>query len=387
MAGIKCRNMMYEQQLAYLPYPDVDKLYKAIEDKVDPQRFALAVHDKDTDDKGNPVTSHVHVMMEFDNPRSIKRIAGLIGDKEQQIAKWNNNSDNGFAYLVHRTANAKHKYQYSPADVKANFNYADELEIIQKKADKKECAGGINHLLNDMYDGKKTKADVEKLITGAVYGKHKRKLDDVEAKRLQKEAESFRKNMIDNGLTTRVIWIYGETGTGKTSLALKIVKQENRPYYLGGSTKDCFQAYNGEHTIIMDEFRFGVMAYSDLLKMTDPHAESVMIPARYHDKYLAADLIIFTSPFSPKDYYDECLIKGRKQNTLNPYIDKFEQLERRIALTLYVDQASIYLSKFDPDTNMYQIVPSVSVPNEFSSSARQTSTTANAVEIFHNTLG
>ena len=70
MANIKCRYMMYEQQLAYLPYADVDELYEAIKKKVKPARFALIVHDKDVDDKGNPVEPHVHVVVIFENARS-----------------------------------------------------------------------------------------------------------------------------------------------------------------------------------------------------------------------------------------------------------------------------------------------------------------------------
>mgnify|MGYP002508974426 CR=1 FL=1 len=55
-----------------LPYKTVDDLYTAIESKATPKKMAMITHDKDTDDKGQPAAPHVHVMMAFDNARSLK---------------------------------------------------------------------------------------------------------------------------------------------------------------------------------------------------------------------------------------------------------------------------------------------------------------------------
>ena len=67
-------------------------------------------------------------------------------------------------------------------------------------------------------------------------------------------------------------------------------------YYLSGSDRDYFQDYNGEHCVILDEFRPDKITYSDLLKMLDNNRFDVSAPARYHDKKILADLIVITSP-------------------------------------------------------------------------------------------
>lgn len=47
--------MMYEQQLAHLPpsIKDLDGLFRLIEDVLEPDRFAVILHDKDLNERGN----------------------------------------------------------------------------------------------------------------------------------------------------------------------------------------------------------------------------------------------------------------------------------------------------------------------------------------------
>ena len=387
MAAIKCKNMMYEQQLAHLPYKTVDDLYTAIESKATPKKMAMITHDKDTDDKGQPAAPHVHVMMAFDNARSLKNIAKTIGDKEQYINAWNDKASNGFAYLVHKTDKAKDKYQYAPSDVRANFNYIDELakitQNVQKaKAGKAKSRSKIDEYLDEIYDGTLTKKDVENKITGSEYAKYKKQIEDVDAKRLEKEAEEYRKKMREENRRIRIYWIYGPTETGKTSLAKELARKENRDYFISGSTRDVFQDYNGEHTIILDELRPKVIPYADLLRITDPYAERVYAPARYHDKCLAADLIIITTPYSPVKFYQDMSVSGM----VNKIEDTFWQMERRITLTLFVDQNAFYPAEFDSFKQEYKINTNQKFPNKYSKSARVVQGTSSTAELFNELM-
>ena len=72
---MKTRAMMYEQQLDHLPRL-VDEMYRRIE-TLAPKRYAGIVHDSDTTDAGRPAAAHLHVMMEFQNPRSIASRSSL----------------------------------------------------------------------------------------------------------------------------------------------------------------------------------------------------------------------------------------------------------------------------------------------------------------------
>lgn len=389
---IRCRHMMYEQQLSHLPYKDADDLYRAVESKLKPDKFAMITHGMDTGDK------HIHLMMSYKNARSIKNVAGIIGDKEQYIEAWDNKSGNGYAYLVHRTKNARAKYQYDPSEVRANFDYVKELAEITKNVEKASAKknGGKNTMeeyLNKIYNGEITKDEVEGQITGSEYAKYKKQMEDVDAKRLQKAAIAFRRNMVQEGIPARIYWLCGNTGTGKSSLAKELARQENRPYFISGSTKDMFQDYKGEHTIILDEFRPGTLPYADLLKITDPFAEKVFAPSRYHDKYLAADLIIITTPFLPNVYYEELC---RVDNSLNKAVDDFGQLQRRITATFYLSKNLIYKAK-DEDEQEYayidnviryatQIMDKNSYPNPFSKTARASSITVNTVDLLHDLM-
>ena len=48
------KNMMYEQQVKYLPAQTIDNLVDMIENKLKPKKYAVILHDKDTDDNGTP---------------------------------------------------------------------------------------------------------------------------------------------------------------------------------------------------------------------------------------------------------------------------------------------------------------------------------------------
>lgn len=363
------RAMMYAQQPQYAPYKDVDSLYDAIETKLKPKRFAVILHDKDVDDKGQPEAPQLHAMLEFENARHVRAVAKALGDKPQYLQIWDAGISNGFSYLVHRTEKAKNKYQYNPDEVKANFDYAAELERIAKQVNKAKSGkkgGKVDTLLNELYSGSIRKKDVEEQITGSEYGKNCRKIEDVEAKRLQQEAEEFNRKRIEAGKPVVVIWIWGYSGTGKTSLAIDKAKQAGTPYYITGSTRDIFQRYKGEHTIIFDEFRPKSMEYEDLLRIIDPYSVAPMAPARYHDKYLACDLFIFTSPYSPSGYYNEKFPTWWEENS----VDSFEQLHRRISLALYLDEDYIYLAKYNTHTKEYEKDENIKVKNTYSKSAR-----------------
>ena len=123
---VRCRNMMYSQLLRYLPAGTIDQLVKLLE-KMEPKKYALIVHDSDVNVLGRPVDVHVHVMLSFENARSINSIAKALGDKPQFIEMWKGKVENGYAYLIHTTKYSINNHQYSPTDVIANFNYQEEM--------------------------------------------------------------------------------------------------------------------------------------------------------------------------------------------------------------------------------------------------------------------
>lgn len=355
--------MMYTQQIAHLPLKTPEAVY-ATAMKLDPEKIAMIVHDHDIADNGQPATDHLHMMMQFKNPRSLASVAKALGDQPQYIASWPAGVQNGFSYLIHRTDGARSKYQYAPDDVKANFDYGALMQSVETDVMRAQKHANIKILLNDLRDGKIDKETLEGELSGAEYARAKRQIEDVDALRLRMQAKDWREQQNKNGTLVRTIWLFGPQGVGKTRLAKEIAEKEHRPYFVSGSTRDIFQAYAGQHTLILDEFRPESMPYQDLLRITDPNAlkAEAMAPSRYNDKALACDLIIITSPYDPYKYY---LAKAAKDG-MRADIDSFGQLHRRITLAMDMRQDKMFVANYDEWGQRYVPDLSTSKPNGYS---------------------
>ena len=82
--------------------------------------------------------------------------------------------------------------------------------------------------------------------------------------------------------------------------------------------------------------------YEYLLKLIDPYNYSVNAPSRYYDKALTAHTIFITSPFSPKELYNE-MTRGRKK------ADGFDQFQRRLTKVIHMTEDSIYDTLFNQE--------------------------------------
>ena len=79
---------------------------------------------------------------------------------------------------------------------------------------------------------------------------------------------------------------------------------------------------------------------NDLLKMLDPFGENPKAPSRFFDKSLMVDVFIITSPYSPKQFYDE-IFKRKKT------IDSFKQLQRRISYVQFMSSDYFEMQEYD----------------------------------------
>ena len=355
----RAKNIMYQQQLSHLPFADINELAEAIKTRLQPKRYAIILHDKDYNPCGTPKAPHIHAMLSFDNARQLTAIAKALNDNEQSVTAWRGNSNNGYAYLCHRTREAKAKYQYNPDEVICNFDYHKFLNEVAKELAENKQTSSIKSLLDMLYNGDISKADVEDQLSGSQYARYHRQIDDVYAKRLKNLAEQFMADMKAENRSVQVVWLYGESGTGKTSLAIEFAEKKGQPYFVTGSTRDIFQNYNGEHTLIIDELRPDVINYPDLLRILDPFGVAANLPSRYHDKALACDLIIITTPFSPFDFYSRSFsldrISPRERNDIYA-TDSFDQLYRRLSLIILVDDYYIHPVEFNSVTCCFDYV-------------------------------
>jgi len=117
---------------------------------------------------------------------------------------------------------------------------------------------------------------------------------------------------------TSGIWLYGETGCGKSHAAFRDFTPENY-YVLNLGDKGWWEGYKQQHTVIINEFR-GQIAYGELLDLLDKYPKSV--PRRGREPLpFTSKRIIITSSLPPDEVYHNLSIN-----------DSLQQLKRRLKI-------------------------------------------------------
>lgn len=345
------RQFMFVQDLTHLKIKPTE--LKEILEKSGAEKWAFILHDKDSKDDSDGildengtvgtlskegeeqaqspstnthkplVRQHFHVVLKFENAHTISSVAKLFKDEEQYVEVWKGKIENAWSYLLHRTNGAKSKFQYSPQDVVSNFDFAKEIKKIEEKV--KQSKSNINEQIQSYTDGEITKEQLIERIGVWEFAKRKKTLDAVEQVLEVRRQSAWLKEF--EGKKCLVVWIWGASGTGKTTKAKQLFEVGNYPYTILGSSNDPFQPYScieekGKN-IILDDLRPNSLSYADLLKVLDPFQHDKMGPSRYHDKPLTLEKIVITTPYSPEEFFNAT--KG-----IDPLIDKYDQLERRI---------------------------------------------------------
>ena len=377
-------NMMVEQQICHLGM-SLDE-YKDKVKTLGASRFATVVHDRDTKTDGAPVEPHVHTALHFSNAREISAVAKKLGLPPQYVNKWDGDQEALFAYLCHRTSGAKARFQYEPADVEANFDYASWLAKVEaryKAADSSlsiPLLGGseekVDAVLNALYAGDLTEKEAGELLTGSEYGNNSRALKDVIAAAELRSAERWREERKDVPLT--VLWLYGPSYSGKSHLAIELAARRG-DYYVSRSRRDPWAEYHPTmHSVVLDDLRPDSMDYVDLLKCLDPNSlrEGASGAARYRDRPLACDFIVITTPFTPLEFW-EAAVKPRYRA-----IDGLDQLHRRLTTVISMDQRRYRAVSFDSAKGVYRAVRGTSRKNIYAARGRTEPTAKKARDAF-----
>lgn len=325
--AIRARQFMYTQDLDHLPFKK-EKL-KEILEKSSAEEWAYILHDKDTNEKGEKIRPHFHVIMKFKDAKTISRIAKLFNDRQEYIEVWRNSINNGYSYLIHETSNAKNKHHYDPSEVISSFDFETRIKQIRKKV-AKPSKKDIDNLIDDYSNEILTKEELQEKIGVLEMAKHKTLLDHIEDILAYKKHQQFLQDF--KGQKCKTYWIYGESGIGKTKMVREILEELHpNNFRILGSQRDHFQEYRGEEFIVINDLRPRDYEYGQLLTLLDPWEIDKMAPARYHDKYLNARAIYITTPYSPIAFYQGAVIA-------NGLIDSFEQLNRRI-ITIHLTKS------------------------------------------------
>lgn len=119
-----------------------------------------------------------------------------------------------------------------------------------------------------------------------------------------------------------VIWIYGDSGAGKSKLADELV--ENGDVYEKDDTK-WWDGYDAHDIVVMDDFRDSNMRLNGLLKLLDRYAHRVEQKGTF--RQMLAKKMIITSIRHPRDMYRKCAEVDQ---------EPIQQLLRRIDKIIHV---------------------------------------------------
>ena len=317
---------------------DMDKLSEILKAKSHViNNYAYIIHDKDlytkADESRNPKhkagefkPAHIHLVLKFERsqPQKTKYICKWFNLGENFVSKINGTFDDAILYLAH--LNAPDKSQYDVKDITANFD-------IQEAVDNANSKDKLGDIIDRILSGeireynKTTKIDTRLLV----YPDSLRLIENA----FKVRAEYLLSTQSERNTTC--IYICGQAGAGKTTLAKKIADTHNMDYFVSSGSNDVLDGYCQQPCIILDDIRPSALGLSDLLKLTDPHTPC-SVKSRYKNKYVNCELIILTSVLKIDEFY---------HNVFEHEDEPINQLKRRCKFYIKMDYDFIKIREWN----------------------------------------
>lgn len=224
--------------------------------------------------------------------------------------------------------NPRNKNGFTLKWIKENLN--SKMDVRKCKGTHKQCIAYVSksdtRVDGPWHLGEYAERDAQ-VAGGKQSGeKHKAKLLDIKEKidagatdqelwqtdfelmsRAHKSFNAYRSSLKQNQrkTTTKVLVMYGPSGTGKSHTANNIGQANGGAYWLrkpadGGI--DWWDNYNGEPVVIIDEF-YGWLPFDTLLRLCDKYPYLVNTKGSFVP--FVAKLIIITSNKPPREWYSE----------------------------------------------------------------------------------
>ena len=348
---MRCKHYWFSVTEEYVKENNI-KIFDVVDRYKSIKKWAVILHDKDTytykeelenpeHKEGTKKPNHYHIYCHFgDQSLDHKYFAEMFGDNEHSVKRIETTAANCLLYFVHGTADAiaEGKYPYEWSEVRHSSNWFPEVVTEQER-------------FIGNFDSFSYKEQIEK-IHQIKDVRERIKMQEVLDKALATELK-YRATFIDRFI--QVMFISGESGTGKTTFARQFVEKLNYfdivpeqfwrkkstsnekrfrhlDYGVSGSSNDVFENYKGEDVYILDDMRDDSLSFTDLLKFLDNHTNSP-VKSRFVNKCFVGVMLIITSKQPLSQWYRK---EGLTDSTLL-------QLYRRISNYVIVQKDNIKL--------------------------------------------
>lgn len=317
------------QQLEYMSQEDVEAGldHNAVQD------YAYILHDKDVHEDGTPVAPHWHIMIRFKRPVQTESLCKWFGIKSNMIGYILGTFGDAVAYLTHR--NKPEKYQYLDEEIKSNYDFKVEVE---KALSKKKTSQRKEEIIELIRSGIVREYNYTEYITALEYDKFKRAIDN---------AFTYRRDTLKSlDRHMNVIYIYGGSGTGKTTYAKQLAINKGLSCYISSGSNDPLDGYKGQDCLILDDIRPGDFLLSDFLKILDNNTQST-VKSRYKNKLLECQYLIVTTSFDIPVFFD-LLLDSEGESV--------KQMERRCTLKIQMNTSTMTTYVYQPVSGKYKKV-------------------------------
>lgn len=270
------------------------------------KKWAYILHDKDD------TAPHYHIYLNFGSSGvDTAQVGAWFGLQESQVSRVKGRATDMLLYLTHGNDSQKNKYQYSPSEVVANFDFETEIKNAQILGDFEHYSYAQQlEYVNSLPLSEKTKAFTQL-----------RKLWELRCQVLA----------LNTDRQVEVVFICGKGGTGKTYYAKKLLKSLGYDYCISSSSNDPFQDYMGQRAIILDDLRDRAFEFEDLLKILDNNTSS-SVRSRFTNKVFNGDMIVVTSSVPLNYWYKDYQYRG---------YDALVQLYRRISCYVKMTETEV----------------------------------------------
>lgn len=278
------------------------------------KKWAYILHDKDE------TAPHYHIYLNFGSSSvDTKYVAEWFGLQESCVNKVKGRSVDMLLYLTHGNDSQKNKYQYSPTEVIANFDFQAEIEESKVLGDFR-----IHSYAKQL-----------EYIHSRPTSEQSRLYNDL-TKRWKLHCQWL---TLHPDRDIQVIFITGSGGTGKTYYAKKLLKSMDLDFCISSSNNDFMQDYLGQRAMILDDCRDKTFSsFEDCLKFLDNHTAS-SVQSRFTNKVFNGDYIVITSAMELHKWFRGKDANGNFYNLSN---EDFIQFYRRISCYVVVTHEEVH---------------------------------------------